>query len=133
MTAPEKSESVIVLLTEPSTTAGVVDWLDERMRGPIGHVWVVAVGSDSPGATNYVSPAWRSTIEAALADHELDWTWVDAGSYGATTVLDLAEQVAASLIVVGTRARSATRKLVLGSHARQVIADATCPVVTVKS
>lgn len=50
----------------------------------------------------------------------------------AEAVLQVSEEVAASLIVVGIRPRSPVGKLLLGSVAQRIILDATCPVLAVK-
>ena len=50
----------------------------------------------------------------------------------ADLVLDAAEEVDASLIVVGLRRRTPIGKLLMGSTSQQVLLDATCPVLAVK-
>jgi nucleotide-binding universal stress UspA family protein len=50
----------------------------------------------------------------------------------AQTLLTVAEELDARILVVGVRRRSAVGKLILGSVAQRVILDATCPVVAVK-
>lgn len=47
-------------------------------------------------------------------------------------LLDAAEQVDASLIVVGVRHRSPMGKLLLGSAAQQILLEAAAPVLAVK-
>ena len=51
--------------------------------------------------------------------------------HAAREVADLASRSGASLLVVGTHGRTGLKKLVVGSVASQVIATATCPVLTV--
>lgn len=46
-------------------------------------------------------------------------------------ILKLAKKEKADLIVTGTRSRSAVSSLVLGSTARDLIANSMCPVITV--
>lgn len=50
----------------------------------------------------------------------------------ADQVLDVAEETAAILIVVGLRHRTPVGKLVMGSVAQRVLLGATCPVLAVK-
>ncbi|RYJ06839.1 MAG: universal stress protein, partial [Actinomycetales bacterium] len=47
-------------------------------------------------------------------------------------VIEVAEQVKATLIVVGVKHRSPVGKALLGSVAQRVILDAECPVLAVK-
>lgn len=47
-------------------------------------------------------------------------------------VITLAGEVNADLVVIGLPTRSATLKLFIGSHARDILVDAPCPVVAVK-
>lgn len=51
----------------------------------------------------------------------------------AESVLRLADEVAAELIVVGIRRRSPVGKLLLGSNAQQIILSANCPVLSVRA
>lgn len=50
----------------------------------------------------------------------------------ADAVIEVAEQVKATLVVVGVKHRSPVGKALLGSIAQRVILDATCPVLAVK-
>lgn len=47
-------------------------------------------------------------------------------------VVDVAQQVSATLVVVGVKHRSPVGKALLGSVAQRVILDAPCPVLAVK-
>ena len=50
----------------------------------------------------------------------------------ADAVLEVADEVGATLVVVGVRHRSPVGKMLLGSVAQRVILDAHCPVLAVK-
>jgi nucleotide-binding universal stress UspA family protein len=48
-------------------------------------------------------------------------------------VVDAADRVNASLIVIGLRRRTPTGKLITGSQAQRILLDAHCPVLAVKA
>jgi len=51
----------------------------------------------------------------------------------ALVILDVAREMEADLLILGTHGRSGVRKLVLGSVAEKVVDEAPCPVLTVPS
>lgn len=51
----------------------------------------------------------------------------------AQTILDVAAEVDAELLVIGLRRRSAVGKIVLGSTSQRILLGADCPVVAVKA
>ncbi len=48
-------------------------------------------------------------------------------------VVQVAQRVGASLVVLGLRQRSPVGKMLLGSTAQRILLDATCPVLAVKA
>jgi nucleotide-binding universal stress UspA family protein len=48
-------------------------------------------------------------------------------------LLDVAEEVDASVLVIGIRHRSPVGKLLMGSTAQRILLDARCPVLAVKA
>jgi nucleotide-binding universal stress UspA family protein len=48
-------------------------------------------------------------------------------------LLEIAEEVDASLLVIGIRHRSPVGKLLMGSTAQRILLDARCPVLAVKA
>lgn len=76
---------------------------------------------------------WEALVQE-LADsgvaHEVRHFTSDA--MPADDLLAVADEVAAALIVVGIRKRSALGKVLLGSTAQRVVLEADCPVLTVK-
>jgi nucleotide-binding universal stress UspA family protein len=55
------------------------------------------------------------------------------GRDAADELLDVLEEVDASLCVIGIRKRSAVGKMLLGSNANQILMSAPCPVLTVRA
>ncbi len=51
----------------------------------------------------------------------------------AKTTIEYANKIGADMIVMGTKGRTGLASLMIGSVARKVMADASCPVVTVKT
>jgi nucleotide-binding universal stress UspA family protein len=50
----------------------------------------------------------------------------------AEQVLAVADEVSASLVVIGLRRRSPVGKLIMGSVAQRILLSADCPVLAVK-
>ncbi|HEV3204968.1 MAG TPA: universal stress protein [Gemmataceae bacterium] len=49
-----------------------------------------------------------------------------------TTILDVAQEIKADMIVMGTHGRRGLTRVLMGSVAEQVVRRATCPVLTVR-
>ena len=75
--------------------------------------------------------AVRSTLTAAGIEHQV--RQLVRGKEPAEEICALADEVDASLIVIGLRRRSPVGKLLLGSNAQQILLGANCPVVAVKA
>ncbi len=73
----------------------------------------------------------RDVLKQAKVDHEV--RQVVRGFEPAEDLINVAEETAADLIVIGLRRRSPVGKLILGSNAQQVLLDAPCPVLAVKA
>jgi nucleotide-binding universal stress UspA family protein len=59
--------------------------------------------------------------------------WLTFAADPAGEIVQVARQVEADLIVMGTHGRTGLRRLVMGSVAEQVVRRAPCPVVTLKT
>ncbi|MFT4088786.1 MAG: universal stress protein [Gordonia sp. (in: high G+C Gram-positive bacteria)] len=78
--------------------------------------------------------AVKAHASTALAGADVDWE-VHVASRArnlAGAIVDLAVEVGADLLVIGTRRRSVTGKFLLGSVVQRVILDAPMEVLTVK-
>lgn len=91
-------------------------------------------------ADRLVDPRWADEAELAHVIEILDEEGVDhevrhlrSGALPADVVLEVAEEVGASLIVVGLRRRTPVGKLVLGSTPQQILLRAGCPVLAIKT
>jgi len=77
----------------------------------------------------------KAFIEAGLRSANVPQLRVNAHVYPgdpSTEILRLAEDVQASLIVVGTHGRVGVKRLLLGSVAEKVMRDALCPVLVMR-
>ncbi len=70
----------------------------------------------------------------ALAGDDVSFTThgVPDGADAVDTVLQVADDTAADLVVIGLRRRTPVGKLILGAQAQRILLDASCPVLTVK-
>ncbi|BDZ56562.1 universal stress protein [Barrientosiimonas endolithica] len=71
----------------------------------------------------------RAELEESGLDFELRQPM---GPDVADLVLEAADEVAATMIVVGLRRRTPVGKLILGSTSQRILLDARCPVLAVK-
>ncbi|MCZ2860074.1 universal stress protein [Blastococcus sp. VKM Ac-2987] len=75
--------------------------------------------------------ALRERLDATGVVYEIDQKV--RGHEAAEEVVEAADRVKASLIVIGLRRRSPTGKLITGSQAQRILLDANCPVLAVKA
>ena len=71
----------------------------------------------------------KAELEASGVPHEIRQP---LGSDVGDQVISAAEEVDASLVVIGLRRRSPVGKLILGSVAQRILMGAHCPVMAVK-
>ncbi len=64
---------------------------------------------------------------------EFDIRQVLGGGDAAEEIIELAERVDVTLVVIGLRRRSAVGKLITGSAAQQILLGTDCPVLAVKA
>jgi nucleotide-binding universal stress UspA family protein len=77
----------------------------------------------------------QERIEARLNGQgiQFDLHYYVRGNDPAEDILQVAEEEAAGLIVIGLRQRSRTGKMLLGSNAHDILMHAPCPVLSVRS
>jgi nucleotide-binding universal stress UspA family protein len=86
---------------------------------------------DSRFASEDALAAVRERLDKSGVVYEIDQ---QVGRHDASEELvDIADRLRASLIVIGLRRRSPTGKLITGSQAQRILLDAHCPVLAVKA
>lgn len=106
---------------------------EARFRGQPLFVLRIIPGVDE---VTKVDPAILEQVGAELADFtDVPWTLRTApeGFDTAEALLDLAEEVEASILVIGARHRTRVGKLLLGSTVQRVLLEAQIPVLVVKT
>jgi nucleotide-binding universal stress UspA family protein len=73
----------------------------------------------------------RNRLDAAGVVYEIEQQV--RGHEASDEVVEAADRVNATLIVIGLRRRSPTGKLITGSQAQRILLDAHCPVLAVKA
>lgn len=86
-------------------------------------------GTEAPSIEAAVDEA-RERLEQTEIGHEV--RHIQRGNDVADDLVQVAEETAAELIVIGLRRRSPVGKLILGSNAQRILLDAPCPVLAVK-
>lgn len=89
---------------------------------------------DAPVDPHLAPQSDLDRIARALADARVTYEirQLLGGDDTAEQLVALAQELAASLLVIGIRHRSPVGKLIMGSIAQRVLLDATCPVLAVK-
>ncbi|WP_432513079.1 universal stress protein [Kineococcus sp. SYSU DK001] len=129
---------VVVHASERPEGAAALRWavqhVLERPQAQPGAttVHVVLSHSDREGGPTFTSPAALEELQAQLDASGLPHRVHQPTDDPAGQVIDLAEEVGAGLVVTGVARRSATMKLILGSHTQRILLGADCPVVAVK-
>ncbi len=126
---------VVGYVPTPEGEAALTAAISEaRLREEPLHVVNTSRGDslvDTRFASEDALAAVRARLEESGLVHEIDQ---HVGGHDASDeVVDVADRVRASLIVIGLRRRSPTGKLITGSQAQRILLDANCPVLAVKA
>ena len=103
------------------------------LRGESLAVLRIVPGMDEPVDHD---PEIESEVAAELAEYaDLSWELHrgPAGFDTSESLLDLAEESGATLLVLGSRKRRPVGKLLLGSVVQRVLLESTIPVLVVKA
>ncbi len=126
---------VVGYVPTPEGEAALTAAISEaRLREEPLHVVNTSRGDslvDTRFASEDALAAVRARLEESGLVHEIDQ---HVGGHDASDeVVDAADRVKASLIVIGLRRRTPTGKLLTGSQAQRILLDANCPVLAVKA
>ena len=126
---------VVGFVPTPEGDAALRAAVDEaRLREQPLHVVNSSRGdalSDPRFASDSALDDVRARLAAAGVVYEIEQQVRGHGA--AEEVVEAADRVKASLIVIGLRRRTATGKLITGSQAQRILMDAHCPVLAVKA
>lgn len=104
---------------------------EARVRGS-RVVVVIAVPRGGPDAqTDAAAEVVRRRLDEAGVPHEVR-VRTRSGDV-AEEIVQVAQEVEASLVVIGLRRRSAVGRLLLGSKAQRIVLESPCPVLAVKA
>jgi len=87
--------------------------------------------SDSRFASEPALDGVRARLDGEGVVYEIEQ--LVRGNEASEELVEAADRVKASLLVIGLRRRSPTGKLITGSQAQRVLLDANCPVLAVKA
>jgi nucleotide-binding universal stress UspA family protein len=99
---------------------------------PISNVAGMPVPPPPPPTIDWSGlKAELDTIAAGIKDVAVGTRLVEGEPAGG--IIDLAREVSADLIVIGSHGRTGLSRLLMGSIAEHVVRKAACPVLTVKT
>jgi nucleotide-binding universal stress UspA family protein len=126
---------VVGYVPTPEGEAALTAAIDEaRRRAETLHVVNTARG-DARGDENFLDDEAVTALRARLSDSGVGFEvqQLVRGRDAAEEIVETAERVNASLVVIGLRRRTPTGKLLFGSQAQRVLLDADRPVLAVKA
>ena len=87
--------------------------------------------ADEPISIEQIEDGLNRRLDTAGVSHSV--RQLADNDDAATVILEIAETVHATAIVIGIRKRSPVGKLILGSSAQRILLGAACPVIAVKA
>lgn len=87
--------------------------------------------ADEPISIEQIEDGLNQRLNAAGVSHSV--RQLADNDDAASVILEIAETVHATAIVIGIRKRSPVGKLILGSSAQRILLGAACPVIAVKA
>ena len=131
------SDSVVVGWTRtPESEAAIAAAVEEARRRTARLIVVhSARGGVEDARTVSDNRDALAELEAQLRSEGLEVVVRDLirGNQPADDLIEVAEKENAALIVIGLRRRSPVGKLLMGSHAQEILLRADCPVLAVKA
>lgn len=128
----DSAQATVVLALRPDASDEVLAQAIAAARREGAALRAIVFGTDTTTAPSTSPLAECTRLGATLAEVGLEYEVQRADSDLAEQILSLAEEHAATLIVMAAKRRSPVVKLLLGSSAQQVILEAECPVLLVK-
>ena len=134
---------LIAVAFDPTSESALLEGakLARRTPGSELHIVYVASQSDDGGTLSLLPSADGPEPPAEALRRRVEFVWAQTGGMTvvahirsgdpAKEILQLAIDLAADLIVVGSHQRSGLQRLVLGSVAERVLHDSHCPVLRV--
>jgi nucleotide-binding universal stress UspA family protein len=116
---------------EAALTAAITE--AQRREEPL-HIVNTARGdslSDPRYATEDTLDEVRARLDQSGVPYEI--RQLVRGNEASEELVEEADRLKASLIVIGLRRRTPTGKLITGSQAQRILLDANCPVLAVKA
>ena len=108
----------------------------ESPRGLSGSAMVSPDGSKAQTVASYLRQSAETRLAAFVQAVEAKGTAARAlvrSGQIAATIVDVAEELAVGMIVMGTHGRTGVARVLLGSVAEAVTRHASCPVTTVRT
>ncbi len=136
MTEASSTPTIVVgFIPSPQGQAALEHAIAEaRLRG--GRLLIVnAAGTDAFADERRAGEDDLAGMHDTLANAGVEYDIRQTGSdqNAADTLVSVAEESGAALIVIGLRQRSRVGKLLMGSNAQRILLDARCPVLSVKA
>lgn len=132
---------IVVGFTGAAESWAALGWATDAAVQTGGELFIVTslTTGQAPKVEEEQALAYREALERA--EHQLESAGVPytirkfalEGYSPSDSINRVAAEEKANMIVIGIRRRSKTGKLLLGSNALDILADADCPVVAVKA